>query len=69
MQEANFVIQNLEPYRAHITYPVAFDMEKVEAGVKKAYTPNYMEGMSPAAYADLYTSIQISPKIEHYLSE
>lgn len=29
MQEANFVIQNLEPYRAHITYPVAFDMENV----------------------------------------
>lgn len=29
MQEVNFVVQNLEPYRAHITYPVAFDMENV----------------------------------------
>lgn len=29
IQEVNFVIQNLEPYRAHITYPVAFDMENV----------------------------------------
>ncbi|MBQ6806511.1 MAG: glycoside hydrolase family 25 protein [Lachnospiraceae bacterium] len=28
-QEANFVVQNLEPYRAHIKYPVAFAMEKI----------------------------------------
>lgn len=28
-QEANFVIQNLEPYRANIKYPVAFAMEKI----------------------------------------
>lgn len=28
-EEANFVVQNLEPYRAHIKYPVAFDMEFV----------------------------------------
>lgn len=26
VQEANFVVQNLEPYRAHIRYPVAFNM-------------------------------------------
>ena len=26
VQEANFVVQNLEPYRAHIKYPVAFNM-------------------------------------------
>lgn len=29
VQEADFVIQNLEPYKDKITYPVAFDMEKV----------------------------------------
>lgn len=29
VQEAGFVVQNLEPYRANIKYPVAFDMEKV----------------------------------------
>lgn len=29
VQEASFVIQNLEPYRAHIKYPVAMDMEFV----------------------------------------
>lgn len=28
-EEANFVIQTLEPYKEHITYPVACDMEKV----------------------------------------
>lgn len=28
-QEANFVVQNLAPYKEHINYPVAFDMENV----------------------------------------
>ena len=28
-QEANFVVQNLAPYKEHINYPVAFDMESV----------------------------------------
>lgn len=53
---------------AAIAYNKAIDLLK-KAGVKKAYTPNYMENMSPAVYADLYTAIQISTKIEHYLSE
>ena len=53
---------------AAIAYNKAIDLLK-KAGVKKAYTPNYMEGMSPAVYADLYTAISVSPKIEHYLSE
>lgn len=29
VQEANIVLQNLEPYKAHIKYPIAFDMEFV----------------------------------------
>lgn len=29
VQEASFVLQNLEPYRTHVKYPVAFDMEFV----------------------------------------
>ena len=29
VQEVNFIVQNLEPYREHITYPVALDMENV----------------------------------------
>lgn len=53
---------------AAIAYNKAIDLLK-KAGVSKAYTPNYMEGISPSAYADLYASINVSPKIEHYLSE
>lgn len=53
---------------AAIAYNKAIDYLK-KGGVRKAYTPNYMDGMSPAAYADLYAAIKISPKIEHYLSE
>lgn len=53
---------------AAIAYNKAIDILK-KAGVKKAYTPNYMEDISPSAYADLYSSIKISPKIERYLSE
>lgn len=53
---------------AAIAYNKAIDCLK-KAGVTKAYTPNYMEGMPPAVYADLYSSVKISPKIERYLSE
>ena len=53
---------------AAIAYNKAIDYLK-KGGVSKAYTPNYMDGMSPAAYADLYAAIKISPKIEHYRSE
>lgn len=60
MQEANFVIQNLEPYRAHITYPVAFDMENVandKARIdglsrddKTAIAATFLSGMQTAGY-------------------
>ena len=53
---------------AAIAYNKAADLLK-KAGVDKAYTPNYMEGMSPAAYADLYASIKISAGIRHYRCE
>lgn len=53
---------------AAVAYNKAIDFLK-KAGVNKAYTPNYMEEISPSAYADLYSSIKISSKIEHYLSE
>lgn len=51
--------------KAAIAYNKAIDILK-KAGVQKAYTPNYMEGVSPSAYADIYSSIKISPKIENY---
>lgn len=53
---------------AAIAYNKAADLLK-KAGVSKAYTPNYMEGMSPSAYADLYNTIKISSRIKNYRCE
>ncbi len=53
---------------AAIAYNKAIDQLK-KAGVSKAYIPNYMEGMSPAAYADLYDTVKISHKITNYRCE
>lgn len=53
---------------AAIAYNKAVDLLK-KAGVNKTYTPNYMEGMSPAVYADLYASIKVSSGVRHYRCE
>ncbi len=53
---------------AAIAYNKAVDLLK-KAGVNKAYTPNYMEGMSPAVYADLYAAVKVSSGIRHYRCE
>lgn len=53
---------------AAIAYNKAIDLLK-KAGVDKAYTPNYMEGMSPAAYADLYASVKVSSGVRRYRCE
>ena len=53
---------------AAIAYNKAVDMLK-KAGVNKDYSPNYMEGMSPAAYADLYASVKISSGVRNYRCE
>lgn len=53
---------------AAIAYNKAIDMLK-KAGVDKAYAPNYMEGISPAAYADLYSSVKVSSRLKNYRSE
>lgn len=53
---------------AAIAYNKAADLLK-KAGVNKDYTLNYMEGMSPAAYADLYNTVKISSGIRHYRCE
>lgn len=53
---------------AAIAYNKAIDLLK-KAGVNKTYTPNYMEGMSPAAYADLYSSVKVSSGVRHYRCE
>jgi len=50
---------------AAIAYNKAIDILK-KAGVTKNYSPNYMEGLSPSAYADIYSKIKISDKILNY---
>ena len=39
------------------------------ARINKAYPPNYLEGMSPAAYANLYNNVKISCRIRNYRCE
>lgn len=63
IQEANFVVQNLEPYRAHIKYPVAFNMgfvsndksriEGLSREDKTAVTSSFMEGIRAAGYVPM----------------
>lgn len=50
---------------AAIAYNKAIDYLK-KNGVTRNYTPNYLEGLSPALYADIYARIKISDKIIHY---
>ncbi len=59
-QEANFVAQNLAPYKEHINYPVAFDMESVpndKARIdglsredKTSISAAFLSGMQAAGY-------------------
>ena len=63
VEEANFVVQNLEPYRAHVRYPVAFDMEFVANdtaridGLSKEDKTNiatsFLEGVKAAGYVPM----------------
>lgn len=50
---------------AAIAYNKAIDHLK-KAGVSKQYTPNYIDFLSPSAYADIYASLAISSKITDY---
>lgn len=64
VQEANFVIQNLEPYRNSIKYPVAFDMEFVandEARIdglsredRTTIAVSFMDGIKGAGYVPMF---------------
>lgn len=55
------------PQKAAIAYNKAVDLAH-RAGIGKAFPENYIEGLSPSEYADIYTSIQISQKYLDYLS-
>lgn len=51
---------------AAIAYNKAIDQLK-NAGVSKQYVPNYIDSLSPSAYADIYASLSISSKIKDYI--
>ena len=50
---------------AAIAYNKAIDILK-KNGVAKGFTANYIEGLSPSKYAEIYTGLQISPKLTAY---
>ena len=56
------------PLEAAIAYNKAIDIVR-KKGLKKNFSYNEMEGISPSIYADIYSKLKISSKIEHYLAE
>lgn len=63
VQEVNFVIQNLEPYKANVKYPIAFDMEfvandsaRIDGLSKEEKTDiavSFLEGVKAAGYVPM----------------
>lgn len=49
-------------WEAAIAYNKAIDVLRKQ-GIRKNFIPNYIEGISPSKYADIYTEISISPKL------
>lgn len=50
---------------AAIAYNKATDILR-EKGLRRNYLPNYIDGLSPSRYAEIYSSLKISPKITGY---
>lgn len=60
---SNYVVGVYETEaEAAIAYNKAVDIVR-KNGINRNFTPNYIEGLSAAAYADLYAQIPISEKI------
>ena len=53
---------------AAIAYNKAADILQ-KNGLGKNFLRNYVEGISPAAYADIYSAVSVSSKIQNYFSE
>lgn len=53
---------------AAIAYNKAADILQ-KNGLRRKFLRNYVEGISPDTYADLYSALSISPKILNYFSE
>lgn len=50
---------------AAIAYNKAIDILK-RNGISRNYTPNYLDNVSPATYADIYSKLKVSDKIYNY---
>lgn len=50
---------------AAIAYNKAIDVLH-KNGLQKKYLPNYIEDLSPSRYAEIYSALEISPKITGY---
>lgn len=50
---------------AAIAYNKAIDILR-KKGSRKQYTPNFVEDVSPKEYAEIYSSLEISPRIQNY---
>lgn len=61
--KSNYVVGLYEQEtEAAIAYNKAADILK-KNGIDRNFALNYIEGLSPAAYADIYSKLQISPNI------
>jgi len=64
--KGNYVIGKYDTeLEAAIAYNKAIDI-LLKNGVKKNYTPNYIDGLSPKKYAEIYSDLKVSPKIMEY---
>lgn len=60
---SNYVVGTYDTEEeAAIAYNKAVDILK-KNGINRNFPLNYIEGLSPAAYADIYSELKISPKI------
>lgn len=60
---SNYVVGTYDTEEeAAIAYNKAVDVLK-KNGINRNFPLNYIEGLSPAAYADIYSRLKISPKI------
>lgn len=65
----DFIVGTYESeIEAAIAYNKAIDCVK-KAGVNKNFTPNFIDSVSGSVYADIYSSLKISPKIEYFKQE
>lgn len=62
----NYVVGRYEDeITAAIAYNKAIDVLR-KNGLEKRFLPNYIDNLSPSRYAEIYSSLQISRKIQEY---